>query len=159
MVAAVEPWTWATTYKLVLTSYIWLAGAVAPTGAVITCIVIAIRGGVSLDGAASALLFVVVFVVVFAVIAAVGAAVALPFTQLLGRALRCTLSRAVHVSAHAVLGGTLAAIGMQVLLLAFEDDHLTWQYPLAVSVPAGIAAAIGRRRLDEAERRRSLLSE
>lgn len=157
MVAAVEPWTWATTYKLVLTSYIWLAGAVAPTGAVITCIVIAIRGGVSLDGAASALLFV--FVVVFAVIAAVGAAVALPFTQLLGRALRRTRSRAVRVSAHAVLGGTLAAIGMQVLLLAFEDDHLTWQYPLAVSVPAGIAAAIGRWRLDEAERRRSLLSE
>jgi hypothetical protein len=159
IVAAVEQWTWATTRKLVMTSYIWLAGAVAPAGAVIIWLVIASRDGSSLDGLLNALLVAIIFIVVFALIAAVSAVVALPFTQLLGRALQRTRSRSAHVAAHAVLGGILAAIGMQGLLLAFEDDHLTWQYPLAVSVPAGVAAAIGRWQLENAEHRTSLSSQ
>lgn len=148
-------WTWARSVELVAVSYLWLVGAVAPAGALATWLVTALVTGSFLDGFLGALAAVGLFILLFAVIAAVGAAVAVPFTQVLGRALRHTRSRLVHVAAHAVLGGVLAAVCMQGLLLAFEDDHLSWQYPLALSVPAGLAAAIGRWRFDETKPRRA----
>lgn len=144
----VNPWTFDKTYRLVGTSYLWLTGVVAPATVIIAWLVTSIPSGIFLDSLGGVLFFFVVFVLLFAVIAAVGAAAALPFTHLLARGLRSVRNRYVHTIAHSALAGVLAAVSMQILLLTSEEGSLSWQDPVLLAVPAGVAAAIARWRLD-----------
>lgn len=144
----VEHWTGAATCELVAKSYLWLVGVTAPATALLAWLVTSIPSGTFVDSLDSGLWFFVIFLIVFGILALGGAVVALPFTHFLGRGLRRVRSRHTHVLAHAVLAGTLAAISMQIILFVFEDDDWTWQYPLLLAAPAGVAAAIGRWRLD-----------
>ncbi len=72
-----------------------------------------------------------------------GAVVAAPFTHGLGRLLtRRPLRRGVHVVAHALLAGTLAALGTALLGAWWSGGVPAPVFPLLVSAPAGAAAAI-----------------
>ncbi|MBT2501099.1 hypothetical protein [Curtobacterium sp. ISL-83] len=139
-----KQWTGADTCGLVIKSYLWLVCATAPATALVVWVVDNVRRGTFLESLGGAAGLFVVFIVVFAVVALGGAVVALPFTHVLGRGLQRVRSDLTHALAHAVLAGALAAITMQALLFAFEDDHWSWQYPLLLAVPAGVAAAIAR---------------
>ena len=148
IVDGMTQWTFDKTFRLVGTSYLWLAGLTAPAMVFTAWLVTSIPSGTFVDSLGSILFFFIFFVVLFAVIAAVGAAASLPFSHLLGRGLRNVHSRYLHTFAHSALAGVLAAVSMQILLLMFEEDTLSWQYPVLLAVPAGAAAAIARWRLD-----------
>jgi hypothetical protein len=145
-----EQWTFEKTFRLVGTSYLWLVGVTAPAAAILAWFVISVGAGDFVDGLFSGMWFFMIFVVVFAIIAVGGAGVSLPLTHVLGRALQSQRRRTTHVVAHTVLAGALAAACMQVLLLMFEEDTLSWQYPLLLSVPTGAAAAIATWRFSKA---------
>ncbi|WIE80934.1 hypothetical protein [Curtobacterium sp. MCSS17_016] len=146
-----DQWTLEKTFRLVGTSYLWLIAVTAPSAALIAWLLTSIPTGDFLMNLSSGLWFFILFTVVLAIIAVGGAAVALPFTYALGRMLQGQHRRITHVIAHAALAGSLAAICMQALLLMFEEDTLSWQYPLLLSVPAGAAAALATWRFRHAK--------
>ncbi len=93
----------------------------------------------------SAALTVLLVSVPTGLVSLAGAVLAMPFTFVLGRVLvHGRAHRLTAVVAHAVLAGVLAALGMQVVVALWSGSWtppLSWQ--LLVSVPAGLAAAIG----------------
>lgn len=128
---------------LALRSWLWMAFVTTPATSVVAAVWLGLAGRpVNVGG-------IVVSVLVVAVPAGVvalgGAVAAMPFTFVLGRLLaRRPANRAVHVAAHALLAGVLAALGMQVVVALWNGSWAPAPgYALLVSVPAGLAAAIG----------------
>jgi hypothetical protein len=143
--AGVDTWGMNESGRLVGRSYLWLAGVTAPIGAVVFSVLAAVSSGGGLGDLDQALWLVIVTVVATAVFALGGAAVALPCTYLLGRALRRVRSRSAHTAAHAALAGLLAVVTTSLVVLWFSGPTslpAVVSFPLGMSVPAGLAAAI-----------------
>jgi len=122
--------TFVTTPATTLLGAAWLAAASSPPdvgAAALTVLLVSVPTGVVSLG---------------------GAVLAMPFTVVLGRVLaRCRARRLTAVIAHALLAGALAVLGMQVVIALWSGSWtpaLSW--PLLVSVPAALAAAVGTAR-------------
>ncbi|WP_144764017.1 hypothetical protein [Curtobacterium sp. 9128] len=151
-------WTFAETCRLVVSSYLWMAAVTTPaTGVAWYGITLlgAVRAGNGADAFAvlgnAVVLWVAIVVVVAGLVTMGGAVVALPFTHVAGLALQQSGSRAVHVTTHALLAGVLGALTATVIALVWAGAP-TIDFPIAVSVAAGAAAAIARARQLRPER-------
>lgn len=109
-------WRFRDTVRLVFAAYGWLVGVTVPAVTlsigVVDAVLSAVRyGSPLLSEAVWGTLLTMLLVDVAAAVVAIGGAVfALPFTHVLGRRLSGVRSRAVHVSATAVLAGVLGAV-------------------------------------------------
>jgi hypothetical protein len=144
-VDGVDTWGVEETGRLVGRSYVWLAFVVGPIGTVAASLYESVSSGDGLSRISEAVWFVTVFVVGIGGFALAGAVVALPFTYLLGRALRRVRSRGAHTAAHAALAGLLALVTSSLVVLWFSGPAslpAVVAFPLSMSVAAGLAAAI-----------------
>jgi hypothetical protein len=144
-VDGVDTWGVEETGRLVGRSYVWLAFVVGPIGTVAASLYESVSSGDGLSRLSEAVWFVTVFVVGIGGFALAGAVVALPFTYLLGRALRRVRSRGAHTAAHAALAGLLALVTSSLVVLWFSGPAslpAVVAFPLSMSVAAGLAAAI-----------------
>ncbi|PZF57435.1 hypothetical protein DEJ23_08130 [Curtobacterium sp. MCSS17_008] len=128
---------------LALRSWLWMAFVTTPAAtAVGAAWVAAAKQPADVGGA---LLTVLVVSVPTGIVSLGGAIAATPFTFALGQLLtRCRARRIVHVTAHALLAGVLAALGLQVVIALWAGSWPpTVSWALFLSVPAGLAAALG----------------
>ncbi|MFJ3385083.1 MULTISPECIES: hypothetical protein [unclassified Curtobacterium] len=138
-------WSWSDSRWLEVRAFGWMLGVTLPATVLIGLVWTGTSSGWDVGtvygswwGAIGGTLMWVVMVDVVAFLPTIGAAlVALPFTMLLGRAMRPVRSRVLHVAATSALAGVLAALP----LVAFPD----WLVVLGpVSVAAGAAGALAR---------------
>ncbi len=152
-------WTLWDAVRTVERSWRWMAFVTAPLAITATSLWDALVEGVltTPDDIAAVALSSLVLAVATGLVAVGGGVLAVPCTNALGRALsRFALRRGVHVVAHAVLAGTLAALATQALLVWW---HVLWAPPPLgpplVAVAAGSAAAVATWRSTAPRRRRT----
>ncbi|WP_126890776.1 hypothetical protein [Curtobacterium sp. HSID17257] len=139
-------WTAGVAVGLALRSWLWMAFVTTPATTLLGAAWLAAAS--SPPDVGSAALTVLLVSVPTGVVSLAGAVLAVPFTFVLGRVLvHGRAHRPTAIVAHAVLAGVLAALGMQVVVALWSGS---WTPPpswtLLVSVPAGLAAAIGTAR-------------
>ncbi|WP_156364447.1 hypothetical protein [Curtobacterium sp. Leaf261] len=135
-------WTWSDSWWVEIRAYGWLIGVTLPITTFVLTLIVGLGGWFTMEwnwlgtlgSALAAAFWLDVVSIPFAFAAVV---VALPFTYLLGRALRPVESRRNQITATSVLAGTLAALPM------VSPDTLLIFVPM--SIAAGAAGALARR--------------
>lgn len=138
-------WTWSDSRWLEVRAFGWMLGVTLPATVLITLVGAGAFSGWDVGTAygswwvaiGGTVMWVVMVDVVAFLPTMAAALVALPFTMLLGRAMRPVRSRVLHVAATSALAGILAALPLVVL-----PDWLIVLGP--VSVAAGAAGALAR---------------
>ncbi|GAA1494358.1 hypothetical protein [Curtobacterium herbarum] len=135
-----DTWGMGDTGRLIANSYLWMVGVTTPVSGVVITAFVAIMSGTMPD-LMSFVWFSGLFLVATLFLALAGAVLSVPFTYLLGRALRRVPARAVHSAAHSVLAGLLAA-GAASLAAAMWLHTAVPPLSILIAVAAGAAAAI-----------------
>lgn len=135
-------WTWSDSWWVEIRAYGWLIGVTLPITTFVLSLIAGVGGWFTMDWgwldalgtALSAMFWLDLISIPFAFAAVI---VVLPFTYLLGRALRRVRSRPIQIAATSILAGTLAAVPMM------SPDTILIFVPM--SIAAGAAGALARR--------------
>lgn len=135
-------WTWSDSWWVEIRAYGWLIGVTLPITTFVLTLIAGVGGWDTIGGswfaALGGALFAMFWLDVISIPFAFGAViVVLPFTYLLGRALRRVQSRPIQITATSLLAGTLAAVPM-----TSPDTFLIF---VPISIAAGAAGALARR--------------